>query len=164
MSDIYRAWSYNDAALYHHGTKGMKWGIRRFQNADGTLTPAGRKRYAAADGVEPETKAQAKALKYSEKKVTKALARNRVDNLDYDKIKEKASALRELGGKGNKRALVEAKKWERYAKEVEKKAPVIYRTVNGQVVGIYGVTPKVTADAIAEYRRTGKTRENAKFF
>lgn len=76
MSDIYRAWSYNDAALYHHGIKGMKWGIRRFQNADGTLTAAGRKRYASADGVEPETKAQAKALKYSEKKVTKALARN----------------------------------------------------------------------------------------
>ena len=87
-----------------------------------------------------------------------------MDNLDYDKIKEKASALRELGSKGNKRALVEAKKWERYAKEVEKKAPVIYRMVNGEVVGIYGVTPKVTAEAMAEYRRTGKTRENAKFF
>lgn len=164
MSDIYRAWSYNDAALYHHGIKGMKWGIRRFQNADGTLTPAGRKHYTAADGVEAETKVQAKALKYSEKKVTKALARNRVDNLNYDKIKEKATVLRELGGKGDKRALVEAKKWKRYAKEVEKKAPVIYRMVNGEVVGIYGVTPKVTAEAMAEYRRTGKTRENAKFF
>ncbi len=31
--------------LYHHGTKGMKWGVRRFQNADGSLTPAGKKRY-----------------------------------------------------------------------------------------------------------------------
>lgn len=31
--------------LYHHGTKGMRWGIRRFQNSDGSLTPAGRKRY-----------------------------------------------------------------------------------------------------------------------
>lgn len=33
--------------LYHHGTKGMKWGIRRYQNKDGSLTPAGRKRYAS---------------------------------------------------------------------------------------------------------------------
>ena len=31
--------------LQHHGIKGMHWGIRRFQNADGSLTSAGRKRY-----------------------------------------------------------------------------------------------------------------------
>ena len=31
--------------LYHHGIKGMKWGVRRYQNSDGTLTPAGKKRY-----------------------------------------------------------------------------------------------------------------------
>ena len=31
--------------LYHHGIKGMKWGVRRYQNKDGSLTPAGKKRY-----------------------------------------------------------------------------------------------------------------------
>lgn len=31
--------------LYHHGIKGMKWGRRRYQNKDGSLTPAGEKRY-----------------------------------------------------------------------------------------------------------------------
>lgn len=50
MNDQYRAWSYNDAALYHHGIKGMKWGVRRFQNPDGTLTPAGKRRYYNNDG------------------------------------------------------------------------------------------------------------------
>lgn len=31
--------------LFHHGIKGQKWGIRRYQNLDGTLTPEGKKRY-----------------------------------------------------------------------------------------------------------------------
>lgn len=31
--------------LYHYGVKGQKWGVRRYQNDDGTLTEEGKKRY-----------------------------------------------------------------------------------------------------------------------
>lgn len=36
-----------DNNLYHHGVKGQQWGKRRYQNPDGSLTPAGKKRYAS---------------------------------------------------------------------------------------------------------------------
>jgi hypothetical protein len=36
--------------LKHYGILGMEWGVRRYQNKDGSLTPAGKKRYYNADG------------------------------------------------------------------------------------------------------------------
>ena len=45
--------------LYHHGIKGQKWGVRRFQNPDGTLTDAGKRRSRAEDrAVRNESKKQ----------------------------------------------------------------------------------------------------------
>lgn len=37
--------NYIEGHLVHHGILGMKWGVRRYQNADGSLTDAGKKRY-----------------------------------------------------------------------------------------------------------------------
>ena len=43
-------WTYNYSdELCHHGIKGQKWGVRRYQNKDGSLTEAGKKRYERDD-------------------------------------------------------------------------------------------------------------------
>lgn len=36
----------SEGELYHYGIKGQKWGVRRYQNDDGSLTPSGKKRYS----------------------------------------------------------------------------------------------------------------------
>ena len=42
--------SYTDET-YHHGVKGMKWGVRRYQNSDGSLTPEGKQHYLGSRNI-----------------------------------------------------------------------------------------------------------------
>lgn len=90
MNNIYLRCAYPNE-LYHHGIKGQKWGVRRYQNPDGSLTPAGRKRYLNADGSltrkglkflnanESERENRRNALRTESLKGTKA--QNAVDDL-----------------------------------------------------------------------------------
>lgn len=77
--------------LYHYGTKGMKWGVRRYQNKDGTLTPAGKKRERTA---------------YRSTGVRSALARRSNEKVDKsfknwnENTQKKADAI-DLGKKAN---------------------------------------------------------------
>lgn len=46
--------------IKHHGIKGQKWGVRRYQNEDGTLTNAGKKRYGTQENFERQYPADKK--------------------------------------------------------------------------------------------------------
>jgi len=83
-----------DDSLYHHGVKGQKWGVRRFQNADGTYTQAGRNRYFTDDG--SLSKKGERAYRKDLKKLNKLKARADISqqkkNIEkYEKRAEKAT-------------------------------------------------------------------------
>lgn len=79
--------------LYHHGIKGMKWGVRRYQNKDGSYKPAGKKRYSLAKRIARKVaarkvaKKERKQIKKRIKEIDKAQRKRAVDT-DINKLSD----------------------------------------------------------------------------
>lgn len=69
MNYIYTTPLTSERYLSHHGILGQKWGIRRFQNKDGSLTEAGKKRYTIKNPYGGLDKIDARASKYSKREL-----------------------------------------------------------------------------------------------
>lgn len=124
--------------LYHHGVEGQKWGVRRYQNPDGSLTAAGykhygltprRRKYVDSEGVLTDTSKNRyikKALQDSESRYVNAEYRkneklNYIDkNKNNPKKKEKVKAAKVAAKEFSKEAgKAESTTWKNIAKAIE---------------------------------------------
>jgi len=88
----------NRHELYHFGVRGQKWGIRRFQNDDGTLTSAGKDRYykKIAKQANKDAKKYVEAKQYygegagTRRKILKGQLSEKMKNPDYKKAFDEA--------------------------------------------------------------------------
>ena len=72
--------------LAHWGVKGMKWGVRRYRNKDGSLTPAGRKRYSDGTSSDDSHDDYKRAhSKTSAKQLSDKELRERINRLQMEK-------------------------------------------------------------------------------
>lgn len=93
--------------LQHHGTKGMKWGVRLYQAKDGSLTPLGRVRYATDKNFRVKAKrtaslAKARATREAKKKAeeeAKIAAEKRAKDVAAGKISAKKMTDAELASR-----------------------------------------------------------------
>ena len=85
-----------DEELKHHGIKGMKWGVRRFQNADGSLTPEGRKRYGSGDLKEAQKKVEKGKMVDGVKKTRVKAAEKQQKKIKDDLSKMSDQELRDI--------------------------------------------------------------------
>ena len=115
--------------IAHHGIKGQKWGQRRYQNSDGSLTAEGRKRYGVGPAIKTATSAAGRAIG---KAVRKATGRQTDAELDAElakarKVHErkmKVDEINELSGKKKKLSKMTDQEVDEYINRLSKERTV----------------------------------------
>lgn len=119
----------NDEVLEHHGILGQKWGIRRYQNKDGSLTDAGRQKYTKFDSNEYKQQRKGelekegiKGLKQKIQVNNESYLLSKSDKLAYkslikqENLQQKIKDASELGDSKQFNKLL--KKWVNYQRDL----------------------------------------------
>ena len=80
--------------IYHHGILGQKWGVRRFQNTDGSLTAAGKSRYRNTNSISDEEKQKAVKQAGVDKAYNKLMIEKSKTKFAKDVVDESAKIIR----------------------------------------------------------------------
>ena len=161
--------------LEHAGIKGMKWGVRRFQNKDGTLTDAGKKRYAKLqsqldelDGAKKKTeKSEAESTEQKRAKLlTSTDAKELYENRNLLTTNEIKDRLNRINSEARLKDLSESSKETGYDKvdkilKLGRKVNEVYEFTNTPIMklvkkklGVYKTEERLGLDKVYELRDT----------
>ncbi len=133
-----------DTTLRHHGIKGQKWGVRRFQNKDGTLTELGKKRIAKEAAKDAKEYASAK-MYYGKgagtrRKLIKASVEQKMKDANYKEAFNKAVAEQDMAKRASEA---------RTKRKVEDTKSSTAKTVRGLINAANGNAGRASAASIA---------------